>query len=402
MVKINYIEVREKETRKLVGIIDTAKSVIWKSVYYGVGKFEIYVRETPANISMLSIGNYVTREDTRGKRNDECGVIERVEITDNKTDGRMITASGRFVKSILDRRIIFTPTLVPPDSGLQYYWSCAATILTGNVEKAVRKVVYDNAVNATGSRDEVGSFRNIPEIYWTDDDVSGIPDTIVSEDESGTETSADKQVTYKNLLEYTDGILQEYSCGARMWLDRRELRFRYQVFKGEDRTRTSTTNQPLIFSREFDNLIGSSYLADDSASKTTALIGGEGEGTERKCAFAYAWKKGLDRRETFVDASSLSSTYKEGETEKTYTNEEYRKQLETLGRQTVASLAATETMSGTADMTNSGLEYGIDYNLGDMVTIQDDTLRKYIDTRILVVTEVQDDGGYSIDIEFGL
>lgn len=392
---IDYVEIRAKENREVIGIIDTAKSIIWKSVYYGVGDFEIYAAATPENIAMLVEGNYVTRTN-----NYECGIIEYIEITENSEDGKMIVASGRFVKSILDRRVVFSALF--SGTGNDYIWYCAASVLKGNVESAVRKLIYDNAINAVGSRGEVGSYRNIPEIYWTEADVSGITDTIVTEDDDGTTSDADKQVTYKNLLEYTDGVLQEYSCGAKMWLDRDLLKFRYKAFKGVDRSRDSSTNEPIIFSTEFDNLISTNYTLDTSAYKTTALIGGEGEGTERKCAFSYAWKQGLDRRETFVDASSISSTYKDGEEEKSYTVEQYRKMLEAQGRQTIAELEKVETFDGEIDLTNSNYVYLVDYNLGDLITVEDKDMGKYINARIVTVTEVQDDNGYKIDIDYGI
>lgn len=392
---IDYIQVRAKDTREVIGIIDTAQSIIWKSAYYGVGDFEVYVSATPENIAMLAIDNYVTRPD-----NYECGIIERVEITDDNEEGRMIVASGRFIKSILDRRVVYSAVL--SGTGSNYVWYCAASVLNGNVEGAVRKLIYDNAINAQGSRGEVGSYRNIPEIYWTDDDVSGITDTIITEDDEGSESDAEKQVTYKNLLDYTDGVLQEYECGAKMWLDLDVLKFRYKVYKGVDRSRDSTENEPITFSKEFDNLVSSNYVQDNSTYKTTALVGGEGEGSERKCAFTSAWVKGLERRETFVDASSISSTYKEGEEEKTYTLDAYRKMLEAQGRQSVAELQKIETFDGEIDLTNSHYVYGVDYNLGDMITVEDKDMGKYINARIITVTEVQDDGGYKIEIEYGI
>ena len=42
---IDYVEIRNAET-ELMGIIDTAKSIIWRSVYYGVGDFEVYAQAT--------------------------------------------------------------------------------------------------------------------------------------------------------------------------------------------------------------------------------------------------------------------------------------------------------------------------------------------------------------------
>ena len=386
---IEYVEIRDKDTRKVIGLVDTAKSVIWQSKYYGVGMFEIYVAASAENLALLKEDNYVTRTDR-----DDCGIIESVEITNNPQDGLMIVASGRFCKSILDRRVVYEATL--QGLGMNYYWICNASILRGNVETAVRGLIEKNAVNATDPN------RNIPEIYWTSADVTGLTETIVIDASAEEEENAEKQVTYKNLQEYTDGVLEEYGLGAKMWIDLDRLKFRYKVFKGIDRSRDNTEgNDPLIFSQDFDNLQSSSYMYDKSSYKTTALIGGEGEGTDRKCAFSFAWIKGLDRRETFVDASSISSTYKEGEEEKSYTIEQYRKMLEAQGRQTIASLQHIETFDGEIDVTNSGLTYIEDYYVGDIVTIEDKNIGKYINARILSVTEVQDDDGYKIDVEYG-
>lgn len=386
---IEHIEIRDKTTREVIGIVDTAKSVIWKSVYYGVGEFEIYVEASAENVALLSTDNYVTRIDR-----DECGVIEAVEIANNPQDGLMIVARGRFVKSILDRRIVYEATLM--GTGYNYYWACNPSVLSGNVETAVRGLIEKNAVNATEAN------RNIPEIYWTAADITGLPETIVIDAAADTEESAEKQVTYKNLLEYTDGVLEEYGLGAKMWLDRDLLKFRYKIFKGVDRSRDNTSGTaPLIFSQDFDNLNSSNYSIDKTSLKTTALIGGEGEGTERKCAFSFAWIAGMERRETFVDASSLSSNYKEGEEEKSYTVEVYRKMLEAQGRQSIAALQKIETFDGELDLTNIELTFGEDYAVGDIITIEDKEIGKYINARIVSATEVQDDDGYKIDIEYG-
>ena len=50
-----------------------------------------------------------------------------------------------------------------------------------------------------------------------------MPQTIV--DENG--NAADKQVTYTNLLTFTDSLLQKYKIGAYVWLDPLTLDFLY-------------------------------------------------------------------------------------------------------------------------------------------------------------------------------
>lgn len=402
---IEILEIRDKTTRELIGNIDTAKSIIWKSQYYGVGEFEIYVAVDSNTVEILQLGNYVTRIDG----NTECGIIEHLEISENSQDGKMIVASGRFIKSIFDRRVIYSASLMPLNSGTKYYWSIAPTLLSGNVETAVRKIIYDNAISCWRYTQTTGGVltlepytqREIKEIDWNNSDVSGLTEQIVVDTSSSSSTEAQKQVTYQNLLEYTDSLLKEYKLGAKMWLDRNSLMFRYKVYKGVDRSRNSAEN-PIIFSKEYDNLVSSSYVVDNQAFKTTALIGGAGEGSDRKCALVSDWFTGLERRETFVDADSISDTYDDenGETQ-TYENDVYRKMLEAQGQQTIASLNIDETFEGEIDLTNSPFVYGREFNLGDIVTVEDKEIKKYIDTRILTITEVQDDDGYKIEVEYG-
>lgn len=58
---IEYVEIRGKTDREIIGIIDAAQSVIWTTRYYGVGEFEIYASATAKHIELLQEGNYVTR-----------------------------------------------------------------------------------------------------------------------------------------------------------------------------------------------------------------------------------------------------------------------------------------------------------------------------------------------------
>lgn len=374
---IQYIEIRSASDRELIGIIDDAKSIIWHDVYYGVGDFEVYAPCTPESVSLLIVGNYVTRYG-----DDNIGIIEKVNITYSAQDGRMIIASGRFAKSLLDRRIIYTL------SG----HSVNPTILRGNVEDAARKLVAQNAINCT-----FDSGRNIAELALGTD--AGIDKIIV--DSSG--AAADKQVTHDNLLTYSDSLLEEYGLAAKCVLND-ALKLAYTVYSGTDRSADNAAgNQPVIFSQDFDNLVSSAYLYDETALKNTALIGGAGEGEERfHSVVKNSTLIGAARREVFVDASSNSRTYKdENGDEQTLTDAEYNAQLETVGLQAISGLAITETFDGEVDLMSGSFRYRDDFSLGDIVTIQDLEIGLYINARILEVTEVEDDSGYMISIVYG-
>lgn len=273
---IDYVEIRGAEL-ELIGLIDTAKSIIWETQFFGAGAFEIYTAATPDAVAMLQCGNYVTRVE-----NDGVGIIEAVEIVFNAQDGRMISATGRLAKSILDRRLI---TYVNGNSN-------AATFFSGNVEQRARGLVQDNAISCYKN-----TLRTIP-----------YPERNISILQLGaltglTAVTERRQVSYENLLEYTDEFLQQFGYGAKVIRSGGKLA--YTVYGGTDlRIGNAAGNEPVIFSTDFDNLVGSNYSFDEAASKTFALIGGEGEGIDRFYVEKNASLSDLARRETFVNSST--------------------------------------------------------------------------------------------------
>lgn len=370
---IEYVEIRDENT-DLLGIIDTAQSIIWHSVYYGVGDFEIYVSAQPDIVELLQVGRYVTRVD-----NSEVGIIESLQIFDDPVSGTMITASGRFAKSMLDRRHIYRL------SGKVN----TPTILRGNVESEVRRVVKENAIACS-----FDSRRNIPVLALGDS--AGLPYTIV--DSSG--KAAQKQVSYENLLEYTDALLKEYGLAATVVLDADARKLRYVVYEGDDKSVDNPDCAvPVTFSKEFDNLISSNYYFNEQQRKNVALVGGAGEGTDRFYYLLAGEETGLERREVFVDAGSLNRTYKdENEVDQTYTDEEYRAMLDAEGTLKLTDYRTEETLNGTVDVMTSGLIYNVDFMLGDIVTMQANEIGRYVNERLLDVLERQDADGYNIEV----
>ena len=373
---IEYIEILDT-TKTPIGIIDTAKSIIWHNVYFGCGDFEIYCQATEAHLTLLKIGYYVTRNGTN-----DVGIIESINVTFTLQDGYMIVASGRFAKSILDRRLIYKlsgNTNTP-------------TILSGKVEVAARRLVLDNAISCS-----FDSRRNIPNFALGA--LKNFAKIIV--DENG--NAAQKQVSYQNLLEYTDELLHEYGYGAKVTINDSNKNFLYTVYTGTDRSKDNTGGyDPVIFSIEYDNLNSSDYLYNEKPLKNAALIGGEGEGLERFYSLLTGGKTGLQLREIFVDASSINKTYKDdNDQEQTYTTAEYTALLKQQGQQALLQQIIEEKFNGDINVSFGVWQLDRDYFIGDTITIQDNLLGIYINTRITETTEVQDENGYSVDVVFG-
>lgn len=372
---INLVQIRDINL-DIIGIVDTAKSIIWHRVYFGVGDFEIYVQATEKTINLLQKGNYVTRIN-----DDEIGVIEAVDISDDAQNDTMIIANGRFVKSILDRRIIYTL------SGK----TNKATILRGNVESAARALVVNNAISCT-----FNANRNISILQLGAH--SGSTKIIV--DSSGNATQ--KQVTNDNLLVYTDALLQEYGMSAKLVLSSDEKKFNYTVFDGIDRSYNNPTGiESIIFSTDFDNLIDSNYSSDETGVKNMALIGGEGEGLDRFYSALEGNKTGLARREVFINATDISQKYKDDQDqEQTYTDAEYKAMLDSRGKLDLAQMIQVDSFSGTINTAFGMWTLGIDYELGDIVTVQNNKIGVYANVRITETTEVQDENGYSVSLNY--
>lgn len=371
-MSIEYVEIRGSDLA-LIGFIDTAKSIIWHSKYFGVGDFEIYVQASREIVALLQVGNYVTRPDDL-----EVGIIEEISIATNEQDGTMLTATGRFAKSLLDRRLIFnlSGTVNKP------------TILRGNVEAEVRRVVKENAISCP-----FDSRRNMPVLALGA--LAGFPQIIV--DENG--AAAQKQVSYENLLEYTDALLQEYGLASTVILDEDAGKLLYVIYAGADRSIDNAAgNDPLVFSKDFDNLTSSSYQYNAATEKNVALIGGAGEGVERFYALVAGAQTGLQRREMWVDAGSLNRTYKdENDAEQTYSDADYTAMLHAAGTQKLDAHAITEAFDSTLDIQNSSWKYNRDFALGDIVTTQNDDIGKLVNVRLREVLEVQDENGYAIE-----
>ena len=379
---IEYGEVRAKAPREIIGIVDTAKSIIWHTCYYDNGDFEIYAPASKTNLSLLVVGNYITRPD-----NEHVGIIERIEITYNQNDGRMIIAAGRFAKCILARRIIYIQ-----NTGSLVAYSCSPTRLTGNVERAARKLIKDNAIDCSFE-----SRRNINILQLGA--FSGSTQIIV--DENG--NAAEKQVTYENLNEYVNTLLQEYKIGSRMELND-NLKFSFVCYEGANRSVDNQDgNEPVIFSQMFDSLISSDFSDDETEYKNMAVVAGEGEGVERIVGFVYQPYNitGFERREIFIDASASSRSYEEDGEQKEIPINDYMQQLKTIGLQTIANSQIVQSLNGTINTINSQFKYKDDYNLGDIITIEDNELNIYSNVRIVEITEIQDENGYNITAVYG-
>lgn len=307
-----------------VAMIEMFESLIWTDRYNAWGDFEIYTSIT-GDIRQNAKQDYYIWIP----KSEHIMIIEEHLITSDIENGNRFTIRGRSLESILDRRIIWRQT-----------------VLTGNFQEAIRRLLIENVTNAYPATRKIGNF--IFE-YSTDPRITSL--------------SIDAQFTGTNLYEAIERLCKERKLGFKIILnDNNQMVF--SLYMGQDRSYSQTANPYVIFSSEFENLLNSNYLESNKLLKNAALVAGEGEGTERKTLTINGRESGLERREEFVDARDISSDTPDG----ILTDEEYNAQLLQRGNQKLAEYKAVKTFEGDIETTQAFI-YGRDFFLGDTVQI---------------------------------
>lgn len=106
---------------------------------------------------------------------------------------------------------------------------------------------------------------------------------------------------------------------------------------------------------------------------------------------------GLSRRELFVDARDLQSETEDG----ALTEEEYAAVLANRGEEKLAENPLVQSFDATVRTRNATYEYGVDYFLGDIITVTDERLGVTVDAVVTGVQYAVSRDGESMALMFG-
>lgn len=340
------IYVFDKELN-FIDTIDNFTSLQWIRKYNDTGRFELHCSVTESTIKTLVRDNLVWV-----KGSNEVGIIEYRNLSTNSNGEETLKINGRFVTSILDRRIIL---------GTEQYTNKELEII-------LRNIVDKNCINTTVERKlplTLGSLNSFIE-------------------------KIDYQKSYGNLLEEIKTLSETNSIGFFIRTDLESKKNYFELYKGVDRSINQDVNSPVIFSRDYDNLYEQEYTDSTDNLKTTSVVAGEGEGSARKVIVVNNNFKGLDRRELFVDARDLQKESETDGTKKVLSDTEYNNLLTQRGIEKLAECKDIKTFEG--KIISNNYEYKKDYDLGDIVTVMDRKWNITVDTRITEVVEIYEGG----------
>lgn len=338
-----------------LGIIG-ATGLTWEEKFADAGSFELWCPLNSQNVELLQEDNLLWIGG------ESAGVVEFKELTSDEEGTETIHIQGRLAESYLDYRTIY-PTVS----------------MTGKISAILRKHVERNLINPTDMA------RKIPNIELASDQVPY-------------GDSVSYQKTGDTVLLETSKLCEANALGFRLQFFPQLSKFVFRVYQGTDRTLDQSAVNPVLFSSDLDDILESSYSHNKSELRNFAYVAGEDSGTARKVQ-AVGSATGISRRELFVDARDLQSENEDGTA---IPEVEYNAMLVERGKTSLEDYKDIESFSATLRTFGvTGYVYGVDFFLGDKVTVYDSRLKIRTNAVVTAVLQTYDEEGERMDITFG-
>lgn len=142
----------------------------------------------------------------------------------------------------------------------------------------------------------------------------------------------------------------------------------FDVQQGRDFTANQSINSPVIFSLQLDYIKNFSYVQSELNYKNMAYVAGQGEGVERRVIALHVNLTGLERHELFIDARDVPEKT-DDEPPQPRPVADILLTLLVEESSSCKNFYRVEYLEGQI-LTHSPFKYEKDFNLGDIVTIQ--------------------------------
>lgn len=328
--------------------IDNYESLIFIRRFFKVGEFEL-------RININNKTEYLQEDNIilLGNDSKKAGVIRHREVVldENGEGAEILLIRGYTLKGVMTRRRIV------PDVGQGFMRA------EGSTEYIMKYFVDKNIFNPA----DMG--RKIYQIAIANNLNRG------------------QQDRWRGSFEVVSDKLEEigeYSnMGWDVFLDITNKKWVFDVVLGRDLTVSQNILPPVIFSVDFDNIKGQSYIDSAINHANVAYAGGQGE-EENRLIQQIGNATGFERIETFLDCSSAEDI--------TELIEEGNRGLEEFKK--ISTFESQVLDFGS-------FVYGVDWDLGDIVSVQNKKWNLTMDTRIVEVKEIYEQNGFNLELVFG-
>ena len=376
------LEVFDFELNRL-GLIEIYSSINYTLKFIDVGSFELKCAINEQNVKLIQKNRFLWIED------EVCGIIQYIS---SSTDDGTIIAKGKLAKEMLNWR-----------------WVYPCFVKTGEPAALAESIVNIHCVNPSESKRKMrglvignaGYVINKPHITY--------------------------QKTGDTVLTSVQNISTANNLGFEIYFNPRNVNpFKFVMLEGKDRTiGNKDGNKPVVFSRDFENIVSGSYEYNDDSFRNVALVAGEvtdGSNNENAArTFLVVDQAGSEnvssfyRKELYVDARDLQSEYSEEVTtkddegnditetvQKKMTEQEYNATLSNRGFEKMGETLVEESYeSQIRTDARTIYQFGKDYTYGDYVTVIDKSLGIMLNVQITEMQIVYDANGYDYIPTFG-
>ena len=329
-------------TGNLAGIVESFESCIWTIQFQGLSEFQLVTKASNQYVDLFQKGRWIARDFDCNQvlssgvnylNAENVMVIRSVKMNFDVEKGWILTITGKGLKSLLSQRVIGSQ-IATTDSWMNIFTQVFD-------ENFLHPTNNDRQINFTIDSSSFDAFYPDP--------ITPLP-------------TYDVQLTPgQNIAEWVAAVCKEYNIGFDMRVNFKRPQFflkRGSILDGSD---PITIPAPFVkFSPSNNNLLTVEYTNQQGA--TSGLIGGEGEGANQTLEWTQDGAAGLDRLETYINASEVSSN---GEI---ITAETYKNMLKNFGNNQLEEMLSKPSFQATI---NPNVTYKLtqNYHLGDKVLI---------------------------------
>lgn len=320
-----------------IDIFDDYISLIWTERFNDTGDLTLKTNNNYRNRQGLANGTQLALNESR-----RIMTINSVEEGWDDQGNNVLNITGLSLEDIMDDRVAQASLAGTGTSSTG--WA-----LTGAPADVCRTIFQDICVNGLLSPQDVIPFYTAGDPF---------PADLISEPTDQITTN----LTTDTVLSALKTICQQYELGFRLvrGLDNSELYF--NIYAGNNRTTAQTDFPAVIFSRTFGTLTGITRLTSQVGFKNCAYVY-----SANGAAMVYAPNTdtsvaGFDRHVMMVQAQNVDSTL---------TGAALTAELTTQGLAALAANAGSDALDGEVPQITP-YRYGVDYQLGDIVEMQDD------------------------------
>lgn len=356
---MNIIDVYSS-TFERFGVIDVPYSLVLVERYDESGEIEVHVPVTLPVLPYLIPGQFLFVPD----ESDMVLIIEDVNPEYTDTEGEKLIIKGHCAKSILKSRVIQEPKL-----------------FSGNAQDIVLGLLDDHFISPENPN------RTVDLLEYT-----------VSTDPNVTSVIYENHFEVATVYDIILDICKKNSLGMKIVLTSNK-KLSFSLYSGTDRSHEQTENPRVVFSRDFDNVITSSYYLSTVDYKNLIRVKTTDVDPSLMLVDVYSGTEpsGLNRKEGYLEMSA--PTVPDGDPP--LTNQEVEEVIHQKGASSLYELRPRGIFDGDFDI-NGIFKYGEDFFLGDLV--QCNIAEKKTKTRIVerVFTIGQDGVSDQVAFDFDL